>query len=271
MYDIYHFLFVKGGPVMYPIVLGSVFALALFLERLWSLRRERVTPSAFRRRVRMLVKTGKLSEAEVLCQENTSALATVVGAALKDEGKPREVIKESVTEVGRREVAHMDRYVDLLGTIAAVEPLMGLLGTVTGLISAFQRVEALAGRGQGVNPGELAAGIWVAMITTAAGLIVAIPAYVGYRYLQGRVSALVIDMEEDSLEFAEMLSGSADRRQAQPQTVQQGSEGDDEDDARGAGKGATKARASRKARKVSKVADEGDGEGEEQRVEEDDR
>lgn len=219
MYDIYHFLFVKGGPVMYPIVLGSVLALALFLERLWSLRRERVTPSAFRRRIRTLIKQGKLSEAEVLCQENTSALATVVGVALKEAGKKREVIKESVTEVGRREVAHMDRYVDLLGTIAAVEPLMGLLGTVTGLIGAFQRVEALAGRGQGVNPGELAAGIWVAMITTAAGLVIAIPAYVGYRYLQGRVNALVIDMEEDSLEFADLLSREEDEPRGVPKSA----------------------------------------------------
>jgi biopolymer transport protein ExbB len=221
MYQIYNFLFVKGGPVMYPIVLGSILALALFLERIWSLRRERVTPSAFRHRIRALVKNGKLSEAEELCRQNGSALATLVGAALREAGKPRDAVKEAVSEVGRREVSHMDRYVDLLGTIAAVEPLMGLLGTVMGLIVAFQRVEALAGQGQGVAPGELAAGIWVAMITTAAGLIVAIPAYVGYRYLQARVNGLVIDLEEDSLEFAELLSSDgkamadAKARQAQ--------------------------------------------------------
>ncbi|MBW2734905.1 MAG: MotA/TolQ/ExbB proton channel family protein [Deltaproteobacteria bacterium] len=210
MKEIYHFLFIKGGLVMYPIVLGSVLALALFLERMWALRREKVTPSAFRRRVRSLVKQGKLSEAEVLCQENESALAAVVGGALKEAGKPRAVIKEVVSEVGRREVSHMDRYVDWMGTIAAVEPLMGLLGTVIGLIGAFQRVEALAGRGQGVSPSELAAGIWVAMITTAAGLIVAIPAYLGYRFLQGRVNGLVIDMEEDSLEIVALLAADAD-------------------------------------------------------------
>jgi len=206
MYEIYHFLFVKGGPVMYPIVLGSVLGLALFLERVWALRRERVTPSAFRRRVRRLVRQRKLSEAEVLCQENGSALAVVVDAALKASRKSRSEIKEAVADVGRREVAHMERFVELLGTVAAVEPLMGLLGTVTGLIRAFQRVEALAGKGGGVNPGELAAGIWEALITTAAGLVVAIPAYVGYRYLQGRVSALVVEMEEDSLEIVDVLA-----------------------------------------------------------------
>jgi biopolymer transport protein ExbB len=206
MSEIYHFLFVKGGPVMYPIVLGSVLALALFLERIWALRRERVIPAAFRGRVRTMVREGKLSEAEVLCQENASSLANIVGAGLKEAGKPRREIKESVTEVGRREVASLERYVDFLGTIAAVEPLMGLLGTVTGLIRAFQKVEAVANKGGGVNPGDLAAGIWVALITTAAGLIVAIPAYLGYRYLQGRVNSLIVEMEEDSLELADLIA-----------------------------------------------------------------
>jgi biopolymer transport protein ExbB len=206
MSHVYQFLFVKGGPVMYPIVLGSIFALALFLERIWSLRRERVTPAAYRRRVRGLLRQGKVSEAEVLSQENPSSLAAIVSAALREVGQPLAIIKETVNEVGRREVGHMERFVELLGTVAAVEPLMGLLGTVTGLIRAFQRVEALASKGGGVNPGALAAGIWEALITTAAGLVVAIPAYVGYRYLQARLSAIVIDMEEDSLELAEIIS-----------------------------------------------------------------
>jgi biopolymer transport protein ExbB len=210
MYEIYHFLFVKGGPVMYPIVLGSVLALALFLERIWALRREKVIPPAFRGRVRSMVKEGKLSEAEVLCQENASSLANIVGAGLREVGKARAQIKEVVTEVGRREVAILERYVEFLGTIAAVEPLMGLLGTVTGLIRAFQRVEALADKGGGVNPGALAAGIWEALITTAAGLVVAIPAYLGYRYLQARVTSLVVEMEEDSLTLAELIAETSD-------------------------------------------------------------
>jgi biopolymer transport protein ExbB len=193
MSHVYQFLFVKGGPVMYPIVLGSIFALALFLERIWSLRRERVTPAAYRRRVRGLLRQGKVSEAEVLSQENPSSLAAIVSAALREVGQPLAIIKETVNEVGRREVGHMERFVELLGT-------------VTGLIRAFQRVEALASKGGGVNPGALAAGIWEALITTAAGLVVAIPAYVGYRYLQARLSAIVIDMEEDSLELAEIIS-----------------------------------------------------------------
>ena len=206
MRDIYEFLFVKGGPVMYFIVLGSVVALALFIERIWSLRRERVLPTAFRRRVRNLVRQGKLSEAEVLCQENGSALAAVIGGAMREAGKPRAEVKETVNEIGRREISQMERFVELLGTIAAVEPLMGLLGTVTGLIRAFQRVESSVGTGSGVNPGTLAEGIWAALITTAAGLVVAIPAYVGYRFLQGKVDAIAVEMEEDSFALADAIA-----------------------------------------------------------------
>ncbi len=210
MQDIYNFLFLKGGPVMYPIILGSVLALGLFLERLWALRREKVIPQDFRDRVRSLVRAGKLSEAEVLCQENASSLAVIIGTGLKEAGGTRAEIKESVTDVGRREVTHLEKYVDFLGTIAAVEPLMGLLGTVTGLIGAFKRVEAEAGLGRAVNPGDLAGGIWEALITTAAGLTIAIPAYLAYRYLQGRVSTLVVEMEEDSLEVADLIARSGD-------------------------------------------------------------
>ncbi len=228
MSDIYHFLFVKGGLIMYPIIIGSVLALGVFLERLWSLRRERVIPASFRSRVRALVRAGKLSEAEVLCQENTSSLAAIIHAALQEAGKPRKEIKEAVTDVGRREVTHLERFVDLLGTIAAVEPLMGLLGTVTGLIRAFQKVEALKNT---VNPSALAGGIWEALITTAAGLIVAIPAYIGYRYLLSRVSQLVVDMEEDSLEIAKLIAASRgkDASKSKDAPVEDGDE-DEEDE-----------------------------------------
>lgn len=206
MYEIYHFVFVKGGPVMYPIVLGSVVALALFLERVWALRRERVIPPAFQRRLRLLVREGKLSEAEVLCQENASALANITAAGLKQVGGKKEEIRQAIDDVGRREVALLERFVEFMGTIAAVEPLMGLLGTVTGLIRAFQQVEAAARGGAGVKPELLAGGIWEALITTAAGLIVAIPAYLGYRFLQGRINTLAVEMEEDALRVAELLA-----------------------------------------------------------------
>lgn len=208
MYDIYHFLFVKGGLVMYPILLGSVFALALFLERLWVLRRDNIIPQGLSTRMRTLIRSGKLSEGAVLCQENASALAHVIHAGLKESGRSRGEIKESINDVGRREISRLEERVDLLGTIAAIEPLMGLLGTVTGLIRAFQKVEVLAGKGAGVNPGALAAGIWEALITTAAGLIIGIPAYLGYRYLQGRVSSVAVEMEESSMELGNLIANN---------------------------------------------------------------
>src|SRR3989339_335234 len=118
MTQIYQFLFVKGGPVMYPIILGSVLALALFLERIWMLRRERIIPSDFRARMRRLLREGKLSEASVLAQENPSSLATIVEAGIQEKSKPTPAIKETVMDVGRREVTRLESRVDLIGTIA---------------------------------------------------------------------------------------------------------------------------------------------------------
>jgi len=232
MYEIYRFLFVKGGLVMYPILLGSVLALGLFLERTWALRRDRVIPADFRSRVRALVRAGRMAEAKVLCEENGSSLAVIVGAGLKEAGRSRAEVKEAITDVGRREVAHMERFVDLLGTIASVEPLMGLLGTVTGLIRAFQRVEIQAGRGGGVNPGDLAGGIWEALITTSAGLVVAIPAYLGYRYLQGKVQVLLMDLEEDSLDLASLIAeAEAEERPRKSRDAHRDAKGEDEESA----------------------------------------
>jgi biopolymer transport protein ExbB len=209
MYEIYHFLFVKGGPVMYPIIIGSIAALALFLERAWVLRQERTVPRGFGARMRTLIKGGKLFEGTILCQENGSALANIIHAGLKESGKPGAEVKDSITDAGRREVARLEERVDLLGTIAAIEPLMGLLGTVTGLIRAFQQVESMASKGTGVNAGALAAGIWEALITTAAGLIVGIPAYLGFRYLQGRINGLAVELEEDAMEVGKLIADGA--------------------------------------------------------------
>lgn len=206
MRDIYTFLFVKGGVVMVPIVLGSIAALALFLERCWVMRRERVVPRAFSERARQLIEERKLEELEALCRENGSALAAVLRQGLREAGQPRAEIKEAVSEAGRREVARLEQHVELLGTIASAEPLLGLLGTVTGLIGAFRAVEALAAKGVGVNPGALASGIWEALITTAAGMIIGIPAYAAYRYLQGRIDAAAVEMEELALELTRAIA-----------------------------------------------------------------
>lgn len=192
----------KGGPLMIPIGVAGVLALAIFLERVWVLRSERVAPKRLIRAVLSLSREGKISEAGVLCEQDRSGVAQILLAGTRNEGKTRIRIKEFMEETGKIVGADMDRYVNALGTIAAVSPLMGLLGTVTGMITVFQKVTT-----EGVgDPRILATGIWEALVTTAAGLMIAIPAYIGYRYLMSRVDRLVLEMEESAHNLADILT-----------------------------------------------------------------
>lgn len=195
MGELYEFL-VKGGFLMAPILFCSVTALALFLERTWALQQARVLPPRLMEVVRQLLAEGKLEEAESVCAGSGSSIAQVTLAGLRRRGRPRQVVRQAMEETGRREVSLLSRFVGGLGTIAAVAPLLGLLGTVTGMIKVFRQVvDEVSVRGQ-VNPGSLANGIWEALITTAAGLSVAIPAYVAHRYLEARIDRIAVEMEE---------------------------------------------------------------------------
>jgi biopolymer transport protein ExbB len=196
----------RGGFLMIPIFVFSVVALAVFLERVWALRRERVLPGEFVDLIREKVKTGHVAEALTLCEGNHSTISTVAANGLRHAGAPREVVKMAFEEVGRVEVSHLSRFVEIVGTIAAVSPLLGLLGTVVGMIDVFRTVVAEVGEVAGpVNPASLANGIWAALLTTAAGLSVAIPAYLGYRYLLSRLDRIALEMEEVSLELLDIL------------------------------------------------------------------
>ena len=188
-----------GGPVMVPIVLCSVVAAAIFLERLWSLQPRRVIPHELTDRVWKLVETRTLTERHVEALEQNSPLGRVLAAGLKNRQHGREIMKEVIEDTGRHVVHELERFIDLLGTIAAISPLLGLLGTVTGIINAF---EAITAQGVG-DPRALSGGIGEALITTAAGLMVAIPALVAYRYLRSRVEALVIDMEKEAIRLVQ--------------------------------------------------------------------
>ena len=195
-------LVAKGGPLMVPILLGSVVALAIFLERLVALRRSRVAPPELTLRVRELLLEGRVGEAGRVLEADPSVLARVLSAAVAQAGRPREVVKERVEEVGRRESAHLERYVGMVGVVAAVEPLLGLLGTVTGMIGVFRRVVS-----EGVgDPRLLAGGIWEALVTTAAGLTVAIPAYLAWRWLVAGVRDRVLEMEAGAAEVVDLVS-----------------------------------------------------------------
>lgn len=186
---------VAGGPVMIPIVLCSIIALATFLERLWTLRRDRVVPRAFVVEALELIGQGRFDDANTLCRKRDLVAGRIVESALESRGAPRAHIKERLEEVGRREAAELERYIPVLGTVASIAPLLGLLGTVGGMIVTFQVIQE---EGLG-NVGSLAGGISQALITTFAGLSVGIPAVVANRYLLSRVDALLLDLEEVAL------------------------------------------------------------------------
>jgi len=213
-------LFEQGGPLMWAILAASIVGVGIFFERLWSTQRSKVLPRAFVDRIRALVAKGKVNEALLLCEENASSIALVIASALRsfEHSTSRADVKEAVEEVGAREIAHMDRNVEIVGTIAAISPLLGLLGTVVGMIQVFRNfVEAYASGA--VGPDTFAQGIWQALITTAYGLTVAIPMLVLYRILLDRSNKLVLEMEEDAMAIVNMLEDgrrAAKTRPAEP-------------------------------------------------------
>lgn len=198
-------IFKTGGPVMWPILLCSIIAAAILLERLWSLQDRRVVPPDLAGKVWKLVESRQLTDRHVTALSQNSPLGRVLAAGLANRHRGRDIIKEAIEDTGRHVVHELERFLNALGTIAAISPLLGLLGTVTGIIAAFN---AITSQGVG-DPRVLAGGIGEALITTAAGLLVAIPALVGYRYLRGRVDGLVVDMEKEALRLVQALDVQA--------------------------------------------------------------
>ena len=186
---------------MLPIILCSVVAAAIIAERMWSLQRKRVLPADLAEKVWFWAKNNKLDENHVLALQTSSPLGQVLAAGLINRDEDRELIKESIQDTGRHVVHDLERYLNSLGTIAAITPLLGLLGTVIGMVKVFA---AITSHGVG-NPAVLAGGISEALITTAAGLSIAIPALIGYRYLRGRVDSLVINMEKEAMKLLESI------------------------------------------------------------------
>jgi biopolymer transport protein ExbB len=207
MREAWEFL-VKGGPVMIPIILGSITALAILLERLWTLRRASVIPQGLIDRVVDLVRRERYRDALALCDQSSAPVGRVLRTCLRYRTLPRADLKAAVEDSGRRAVQEMSRLIEALSAIAAISPLLGLLGTVTGMIRAFQQVVAASAHGA-VDPSQLASGIWEALITTAAGLCVAIPTYVAHRYLKGRAASLAREMERVALMVMDELHGVA--------------------------------------------------------------
>ena len=194
-------LFLKGGVLMWPILLCSILSLAIIIERLIRVQPKKVIPEDFLTEVQNLVQRRKISEATILCKTNSSSMAQVLLSAIQSFGQSREVIREKIEESGKKEAILLERGCTLLGTVASVAPLLGLLGTVFGMIQVFH-VLSVEGIG---NANSLAAGIAQALLTTAAGLVVAIPSLVAYKYFVNRAQNLVIAMEEYSVKLLDHL------------------------------------------------------------------
>jgi biopolymer transport protein ExbB len=194
-----------GGWVMLPIILLAVLALAIILERFWSLRRREVLPDGLGEEVRDWARGRALDPKHIDVLRRNSPLGELLAAGLDVRHRPREIIKERIEDSGRHVAHRMERFLNTLGTIAAVTPLLGLLGTVFGMIEMFLDI-LTAGVG---DANRLAGGIGQALISTAAGLCVAIPALMFHRYLRGRVTGYVVDMEKQATALLDALEEGA--------------------------------------------------------------
>lgn len=192
-----------GGWLMLPIILCSIISLAIIAERFWSLQKKRIAPKNLVARVWQWEKVGHLDRKRIQTLRNSSALGRILAAGLVNRQHEREVMKESIEEVGRHVAHDLERFLNTLGTIASITPLLGLLGTVIGMIKVFAVITA---HGVG-DPSILAEGISEALITTAAGLSVAIPTLMFHRYFRGKVDGLVVAMEQEALKMIEVMQG----------------------------------------------------------------
>jgi biopolymer transport protein ExbB len=190
-----------GGWFMWPIILCSVLSVAIILERLWALQTNRVVPRDLTQKVFNWIEADQLSDKMLAALDKNSPLGKLLAVSLLNRNKPRVLMIERLEDTGRHVVHDLERFLNTLGTIAAVAPLMGLLGTVAGIIHAFNAITA---NGLG-DPRTLSGGIGEALLTTAAGLSVAIPSLIAYRYLRGKVERLVIDMEKEAMKLVDAI------------------------------------------------------------------
>ena len=192
-----------GGWLMIPILLCSVIALAIVSERMWTLRKKKVIPAKLVTGIWNLLDKDALTEKHINEIEKGSPLGKVLAAGLINRHLSREMVRESIEETGRFVVHEMERFLNTLGTISTITPLLGLLGTVIGMIKVFTAITTI---GVG-DPGQLAGGISEALITTAAGLTVAIPSLIFHRHLKRKIDELVVGMEQEAMKLVEFMHG----------------------------------------------------------------
>ena len=201
-----------GGWLMLPIILSSIVAVAIVAERFWTLRRKRILPQGLVSAVIKLHRQNKMTQAQITEIRESSPLGRVLSSGLANLEHPREIMKQALEETGRQVVLELERFLNALGTIASITPLLGLLGTVIGMIKVFSVITT-----QGVgDPGILAGGISEALVTTAAGLAVAIPSLMFYRYFRAHVDELALEMEDEALKMVEVMHGAREEESEEP-------------------------------------------------------
>lgn len=200
-------IFLKGGFIMWPILLCSIIGLAIIIDRYIVLRKSKINVPAFMVRVRGLLKKKDISGAISFCMEDKSPVANIIRKGLKKYKLGHERVKEGIENAGTQEINKLEKGLPFLATIAGIAPLLGFLGTVTGMISAFMTIQDLAGA---ANPSDLAGGIWEALITTAFGLMVGIPALAFYNHFVNKVKKLVGDIETVANDVIDVIQDTSD-------------------------------------------------------------
>ncbi len=202
-YNTAYELISRGGVIMWPIFVCSIVALAIALERLYNLRRASIDAREFMDAIRGALRQDRVQDAVQACDDTNAPIARIIKAGLLKRDRSKEDIREAISDAGRLEVPRLERYLPALATCASIAPLLGLLGTVQGMIKCFATIESRQGM---VNPSDLAEGIGNALITTFAGLIVAIPTLVAYNFFVARVDSIVLRMEINSSEVVDLLT-----------------------------------------------------------------
>jgi len=199
-------VFLAGGPVMWPILLCSIFAFALVLEKFMYLRRINTDTRKFLSSILERMKHHETKEALQICESSKSPIANILKAGILKYDRTRSQIKESIEDASLYEIPRLEKNLSTLATLAHISPLLGLLGTVTGMVRCFQIIQAKSTSFHPISPGDLAGGIWEALLTTVAGLVVAIPTFVAYNYLVNRVNNLILEMEKGATELVNFLT-----------------------------------------------------------------
>ena len=199
-------VFMAGGPVMWPILLCSIFALAITLEKFWYLYKIKIDTQQFLGGVLDKMKHHQVKEALEICEKTKSPVSRILKAGILRYDRPRPQIKEAIEDASLYEIPILEKNLLMLATIAYISPLLGILGTVTGMVRCFQSVQSKAATFNLVSPADLAGGIWEALLATVAGLVVAIPTFIVYNYLVNRVNNFILEMEKASTELVNFLT-----------------------------------------------------------------